>query len=103
MEIPLNLTHHCIETASKREYERMVRQCFKISDDDNERMPLENKISALIYFLENTDFSDLRNRCNKIYSDKKDEKKADLIIPQNFKDMYVCIDKTTLYPIWKNK
>ncbi|CCK79871.1 hypothetical protein [Desulfobacula toluolica] len=103
MEIPLNLTHHCIETASKREYERMVRQCFKISDTDNERMPLEKKISALIYFLEKADFSDLRNQCNKIYSDKKDEKTADLIIPKNFKDMYVGIDKKTLYPIWKNK
>lgn len=100
MEIPLNLTHNCIQTASKREYERLIRQCFKIFDADNESITLENKISALIFFLENADFSDLRNRFNKIDSD---EKKADLIISQDFKDMYVRIDKTTLYPIWKNK
>jgi hypothetical protein len=102
MEIHLNLTRYCIETASKREYERLVRQCFKISDTDNESITLENRISALIYFLEKADFSDLRNRCNKINSDEKDEKKADLIISQDFKGMYVRIDKTTLYPIWKN-
>jgi hypothetical protein len=100
MEIPLSLEKHCIETASKREYEQLLRQCFKISDTDAEINLLENRVSALKYLLENADFSDLRKKCDKVVST---DKNAVLIIPQHFKDIHVRIDTATLYPEWKNK
>ncbi|WP_299983053.1 hypothetical protein [Desulfobacula sp.] len=81
MEIILNLTRHCIETASKRKYEHLIRQWFKLADTDKKRIPIEQQITALKYFLEKAEFSDLRNRCNKI---NPAEKKAVLIVSQHF-------------------
>ncbi|MCK5837080.1 MAG: hypothetical protein KAH09_07425 [Desulfobacula sp.] len=100
MEIILDLNHHCIETASKREYERLVRQCFKLDDIDRDSNIIETQISALKYLLEKADFSDLRNQCNAAGSV---EKKAVLMVSQPFKGLYIRFNNTTLFPIWKNQ
>ncbi|MCD4718843.1 MAG: hypothetical protein K8S13_03160 [Desulfobacula sp.] len=100
MEIILDLSRHCIETASKKKYERLIRQYFKTTDTQKENFILEDQISALKYFLEKADFSELRNRCSN--SDSV-EKKAVLIVSQPFEKMHVRFNKTILYPTWKSE
>ncbi|WP_300463978.1 hypothetical protein [Desulfobacula sp.] len=100
MTIILDLSHHCIETASKREYERLVRQCFKCDDTDPDSSIIETHISALKYLLEKADFSDLRNQCSATGSV---EKKAVLMVSKPFKDLYIRFNNATLYPVWKTR
>lgn len=100
MEIILDLTRHCIETASKKKYEHLIRQYFKTTAIQKEKFILENQISALKYFLEKADFPELRNHCNN--SDLI-EKKAVLIVSQPFEKMHICFNNTILYPTWKNE
>jgi hypothetical protein len=100
MEIILDLSHHCIETASKREYERLVRQCFKRDNTDRDISIIETQISALKYLLEKANFSNLRNQCSAAGSV---EKKAVLMVSRPFKDLYIRFNNATLYPIWKNR
>ena len=98
MEIILDLTRHCIETASKKKYERLIRQYFKT--DKKEKSTIENQIRALKYFLENADFSELRNLCSNFDSI---EKKVVLIVLQPFEKMHVRFNNKTLYPTWKRQ
>ncbi len=99
MEILLDLSRHCIETASKKKYERLIRQYFKTKTFDKQKITTEKQISALKYFLENADFSELRN----YFSDSDSvEKKAWLIVSQHFENMHIRFNKITLYPTWKN-
>jgi len=100
MEIILDLTRHCIETASKKEYERLIRQYFKTTATQKEKIIIEKQINALKYFLEKADFPELRNRCTNTISV---EKKAVLIILQHFEKMHIRFNNATLYPIWKTK
>ena len=98
MEIILDLTRHCIETASKKKYERLIRQYFKTNK--KEKINIENQISALKYFLEKADFTELRNHCSNSNSIKK---KAVLIVAQPFKKIHIRFNKATFYPTWKSK
>jgi len=100
MDISLDLRQLCIETASQKKYEHLIRQYFKTKPFDPKKIILERQISALKYFLEKTDFQDLRNRFNR---SSPIEKKAILIIPQPLEKMYVWFNKTIFYPVWKNK
>lgn len=98
MKIRLDLSRHCIETASKKKYEQMIIQYFKTPGGDGEKSATEHHISALKYFLEKADFSKLRALCSKIDSNRE----AVLIVPQNFEGMHICINQTILYPKWKS-
>jgi hypothetical protein len=100
MEILLDLNRHCIETASKKKYEHLIRQYLKASYAGKEKSTIENQIDALKYFLEKADFPGLRNHGLNSCSDSK---KAVLIVPQHFKNMYIRFNKKSLYPVWKNK
>ena len=97
MKIILNLSRNCIETASKKEYERLIKHYFKSSEADQKEKFIEPRINALNYFLENADFPELRHQCQKI--GLKGE--VILIVPQRFCDMHVRFNKTMLYPKWK--
>ncbi len=57
MEIRLDLSRHCIETAARLKLERLIRQCLKTPDQDTETM-----IEALTCFLSHNDFGYLRRR-----------------------------------------
>lgn len=100
MEILLDLSRYCIETASKKKYERLIRQYFKIKAFDKQKTTTEKQISALKYFLENADFSELRNHFSGSGSVKK---KAFLIVSQHFENMHIRFDNIPLYPTWKKK
>ena len=97
MKIILDLSRNCIETASRKKHERMIMQYFKSAGTDKKKSCIGHQISALKYFLEQADFLELRNRCSKIDPNRK----AVLIIPQNFKDMHIRFNETILYPNWK--
>lgn len=56
MEVELNLDRHCIETAAKKKYERLVQELLKI--EENEKR--EKELEFLLDFLKNANFSELR-------------------------------------------
>jgi len=58
MPIPLDLRHHCIETAARRLYNRKLARYFK---DRDARQRLETEIELLKTALETFDFSRLRS------------------------------------------
>ncbi|MCG8564024.1 MAG: hypothetical protein MI747_02980 [Desulfobacterales bacterium] len=71
MIIELDLSRHCIETASKLKREALVRACLKSPDRG-----MEVQIQALTHFLEHGDFQHLRSAMAK---QTPDEQRAVLI------------------------
>lgn len=61
MEIALHLAGHCIETAAKRRYEKLVQDLLKEEDEEKERR-MEEELELLLDFLKKADFSELRRR-----------------------------------------
>jgi hypothetical protein len=57
MDIELNISHHCIETAIRRQYHRTLTDYFNTSGD---RQVLEARLELMIDALELFDFSLLR-------------------------------------------
>lgn len=57
MEIRLDLSPHCIQTAARLKLEHLIRQCLKAPDQETEEM-----IEALTEFLSLNDFGELRRR-----------------------------------------
>ncbi len=57
-DILLDLSEHCIEMASKREYRRLVNEALQM---ESEGTMLEDKLTTLQEFIENTDFRQLRS------------------------------------------
>ncbi|WP_020585211.1 hypothetical protein [Desulfobacter curvatus] len=57
MEIRLDLSRHCIQTAARLKLEHLIRQCLKSPDQET-----EEKIEALTGFLSKNDFGELRRR-----------------------------------------
>jgi len=98
MEIMIDISRHCIETASKKIYNCIISQYFNADTTDIEKNIIEKQITALAYFLENTSFSDLRNRYSKAGSLSTI---AILIISENLENMHIKVDTTVFYPVWK--
>jgi len=61
MEVVLHLAGHCIETAAKRRYERLVQELLKEEDEEKEKR-MEEELELLLDFLKKADFSELRRR-----------------------------------------
>lgn len=61
MEIRLDLSRHCIQTAARLKLEHLIRQCLKAPDQET-----EEKIEILTYFLSQNDFGELRRRIDVI-------------------------------------
>lgn len=55
--VPLNLAGHCIETAAKKEFKRLMDLCFCSPSEDPAR---ENALELLREFIETADFPTLR-------------------------------------------
>jgi len=62
MEIPITIEKHCIETEARRLYEKFLGRYFGKSVSDPEKAVLECQIEAILFFLENADFRELRHR-----------------------------------------
>lgn len=63
MEIPLDLSKHCIHTEIKRLYTKTIGTCFRQEVDPLE---IEEKIETLREALECFDFGHLRSRYGKL-------------------------------------
>lgn len=63
VEIELNFSRYCIETAAKKTYEKRIREYF--SKGKAHSLDLEKEISLLKYFLETADFQSLRTLCSQ--------------------------------------
>lgn len=57
MEIRLDLSRHCIQTAARLKLEHLIRQCLKAQDQETEDL-----IEILTEFLSQNDFGELRRR-----------------------------------------
>lgn len=97
MKIILNLSRYCIETASRKKHEQLMKEYFKTNSED-EKTFIENQISALKYFLEKADFSELRYHCSKLDTDKE----VVLLVPYQLKAMHISFNEKRLYPKWKS-
>lgn len=60
-EIRLRTDKHCIETAAKRTYEKLLKQYFKQQVNTNASQLLEAQIEGLKLFLEEVDAKALRS------------------------------------------
>ncbi|MEJ2165894.1 MAG: hypothetical protein P8X90_10220 [Desulfobacterales bacterium] len=60
MDIPLDLSRHCIETEIKRQYNKAVSAYFKA--DAKEKHRLESTIEVMRRALGTLDFADLRTQ-----------------------------------------
>ena len=98
MEIILDTSLHCIETASKKEYERLIRQYFKTGPLEKEKILMEQRIEALAYLLKHADFPGLRNQYHALGHSKT---ASILVIPQNLRDMHIRLDQNMVHPAWK--
>lgn len=61
MQIHLDLSRHCIETAARLKVEGLIRSYFKAPDPVT-----EDQLAALTRFLEQADFQDLRTRIDRL-------------------------------------
>jgi len=57
MEIILHLSGHCIETAAKRRYEKIILELLNAEVEDKEK---EKELEMLTEFLKVADFTELR-------------------------------------------
>jgi len=74
MEIRLDLSRHCIQTAARLKLEHLIRQCLKAPDQETEEM-----IEALTDFLSQNDFGQLRRHID--LSHKFFKEAPDSLIP----------------------
>ncbi len=98
MEIIIDMSCHCIETASKKKYNGLISQYFNADTTGIQKSIIEKQITALIFFLKNADFSDLRNRYHKAASLSTI---SVLVIPENLENMHTKVDTTVFYPVWE--
>jgi len=61
-------THHCIQTVSKREYERLMQELLAQADENPE---LIAKLKLLYDFLQTADFGSLRAMCDISFTNGK--------------------------------
>ena len=74
MEIRLDLSRHCIQTAARLKLEHLIRQCLKAPDQETEK-----KIEVLTDFLLQNDFGELRRRIDLALQSLGDD--PELLVP----------------------
>lgn len=61
MEIELDLSRHCIQTAARRQYERRLASCLRPGGGEAARQGAEAEVELLRRALETVDFGRLRS------------------------------------------
>ncbi|WDP89494.1 MAG: hypothetical protein HUN04_07070 [Desulfobacter sp.] len=96
MEIRLDLSRHCIETAARLKAEGLIRSYFKTPDSDT-----EDRIAALTRFLETADFQELRTRISRFENDPSDPsakiRKAVLVISKTDPQFEIRLNNQSIY------
>jgi hypothetical protein len=78
MEITIIIEKHCIETEARRLYEKLLGQYFGKSVSDQKKAALESQIKAILFFLENADFRELRHRHSELDRTSKSQVVLDI-------------------------
>ncbi|MFP4444783.1 MAG: hypothetical protein ACLFPD_00875 [Desulfosudaceae bacterium] len=58
IRIDLDLSRHCIQTETRRIYNRLVSECLQSAEIDGD---MEEKVDFLVHVLETFDFAQLRS------------------------------------------
>jgi hypothetical protein len=92
MEIRLDLSRHCIQTAARLKLEHLIRQCLKAPDQETEK-----KIEVLTDFLLQNDFGELRRRIDLALQSLGDD--PELLVPLDLSaDMLKPFSRLALGP-----
>lgn len=100
MKISVTLDHGCIQTAIKRQHERLVTAYLKTPPKGREKIVIEEQIEGLTYLLENGDFAHMRAGF-PVLSGVKNIKVL-LLIPEAFKETSLLADGKIILMKWKN-
>ena len=102
MNIELQLRqHHCIQTAAKRTYERLIRAYLKQSAKGKASETMEAEIEGLKFLLETCDFPHMRGQYPELSG--REDIDITLEIPQEKKDMVIACQGRWLYPKWRRE
>jgi len=92
MEICLDLSCHCIETAARLKVEALIRSYFKSQTPETDR-----QIQALTRFLTQADFYELRHA---MAAHKGQEKAtAHLLFPEDMEKMEIRFRGSVFFPL----
>ena len=99
VEIGININGFCIETGSKRTYQRLLGRYFDKSISVRDRAILEEQIEGITFFLKHADFKCLRNQ----YPELNGERTIRLVlkIPENKHEMTFEYNGVEIAPISK--
>jgi hypothetical protein len=98
MQIPLDLTKYCIETAARKAHEKLVRMLMKGRCAD--QMLIEAQLEALQFFLENGDFGYLRSSFKELNGNHN--LKVSLQIPVPASSLTILAGDQEIKPKWRN-
>jgi hypothetical protein len=101
MQIELELRNHCIQTAAKQAYERLLVRCLKGDLKEDESRQLEKQIECLVFLMTHADFNFLRSSYPDL--DGHRHHRIRLNIPENVSDMTIQWDDQSVFPRWKQK
>ena len=90
MEFRFNLNKHCVETESKKIYERLIKRYLDKNCSGKEKGDIEERMEVLKFFLENADFQTLRSAYPNLSGNV--DKLVTLDIPGMKEDIFMLID-----------
>ncbi len=94
MIIQMDLSRHCIETASRLAREALVRTCLRETSPENEA-----RLRLLTHFLEQTDFPALRTRIDQAATGSRT---ATLVFPDPStpQRLQIHMGNRIILPVW---
>jgi len=92
MEICLDLSRHCIETAAKLKVEELIRSYFKIQTPE-----IARRIQVMTRFLEQADFHELRHAMAR--EPDQDNNTACLLFPEDINRMEIRFRGKVWFPL----
>jgi hypothetical protein len=95
MDIEFQMTSLCIQTEARKRYERLMSEYFKQAGPGGDLSDLEERIEALLYFLEHADFGYLRSTY-PFLNGNRESANVVLHIPDNLKKMKLICDKEVI-------
>ena len=101
MKILLRLTNYCIETATKKEYDRLICTYSAGRCSEKEKAVIEKQLDAVTFFLKQADFFRLRTMYLALSGYQKAS--VTLNIPANYHETQIVInDDRTIDTEWRN-
>lgn len=99
MDILLTLTKHCIETETKKAYERLIKQYFNKNTSNKDKNRIESTLEKLKFFLEHADFPKMRSAYPELGG--ASDLSVSLHIPENVQKAILTFNGRSVPPEWK--